>query len=180
MSTFWKFTGYGKGLAAGVAAILLTAAVSAITVETASAYDEPHGTYMASKDIVATAASAGNFETLLTAARAAGLVETLTNGGPYTVFAPTDEAFAAIPKDTLSALLNDKAALTEILTYHVVPGRVMARDARGLSEARTVQGQPVTLAYADGLKVNDANVIERDIIATNGVIHVIDRVIMPK
>ncbi len=175
-----RMTGYSKGLAAGIAAIALSTAAVALTTESASAYYEPHAKYMPSKDIVATAASTGSFETLLAAAEAAGLVETLSEGGPFTVFAPTDEAFAAIPKETLNGLLKDKAALSKILTYHVVPGKVMSHDARLLTKARTVQGQSITIASTDGLTVDGAKVIKGDILATNGVIHVIDRVIMPK
>lgn len=180
MNTKRKFTGYSKGLALGVSAIVLTATVSVAAVQPVAAYDEPHGTYMIEKDIVATAADAGGFETLLTAARKAGLADTLASGGPFTVFAPTDEAFAAIPEAKLKALLNDKAALAEVLTYHVVPGRITARDARLLGTVQTVQGQTLTLAYLGGLSVDGANVIDGDLMATNGVIHAIDRVMLPK
>ena len=131
-------------------------------------------------DIVDTAKSAGSFNTLVTAVQAAGLVDTLKGPGPYTVFAPTDEAFAKVPKDKLDALLKDKQALTAVLTYHVVPGKVMAKDVKP-GQVKTVQGSPVSLTAADGkVKVNDANVIKTDVGADNGVIHVIDMVLIPQ
>lgn len=135
---------------------------------------------MAKKDIVDTAASAGDFNTLVTAIQEAGLVETLKGEGPFTVFAPTDEAFAKIPEDQLNALLADKERLTAVLTYHVVAGKVMAADVAGLESATTVEGQDIRIDTSDGVKVNDANVIKTDIAASNGVIHVIDTVIMPQ
>jgi transforming growth factor-beta-induced protein len=135
------------------------------------------------KDIVDTAVAAGNFKTLASALKAAGLVETLKGKGPFTVFAPTDEAFAKLPEGTLADLLKpeNKAKLTAILTYHVVPGKVMAADVVKLSKAKTVQGSEVTIQVHDGkVKVDDANVVKTDIPCTNGVIHVIDAVILPK
>lgn len=137
-----------------------------------------HGKSM-KNDIVQTATDAGNFGTLLTAVQAAGLEDTLKGDGPFTLFAPTDEAFAQIPADQLNALLQDKAALTKVLTYHVVAGKVMARDVVKLDSARTVEGQSIAISTMDGVKVNDANVIKTDIMASNGVIHVIDKVIIP-
>lgn len=137
----------------------------------------------AAKDIVATAIAAGSFETLVTAVKAAGLVETLQGPGPFTVFAPNDEAFSKVPKEALTALLADKAKLTAVLTYHVVPGKVMAKDAIALDgkEAATVNGQSFKVAVKDGgVMVDNANVIATDIECSNGVIHVIDTVIMPK
>ncbi|MGV3727833.1 fasciclin domain-containing protein [Hydrogenophaga sp.] len=130
-------------------------------------------------DIVDTAVAAGSFKTLVTAVQAAGLVDTLKGPGPFTVFAPTDEAFAKIPKATLDALLKDKAALTKVLTYHVVPGKVMAKDVKP-GMVKTVQGSMVTVSTTGGVKVDAANVVKTDIAADNGVIHVIDTVIMPK
>jgi len=130
--------------------------------------------------IVEVAVGAGSFQTLVAAVQAAGLVETLEGEGPFTVFAPTDEAFAKIPKDQLDALLADKQALTAVLTYHVVPGKVMAADVVGLDSATTVQGSNITIDTSDGVKVDNANVVKTDIEASNGVIHVIDAVIMPK
>ena len=134
----------------------------------------------ASGDIVAVASGAGSFGTLVTAIQAAGLVETLQGDGPFTVFAPTDEAFAKIPKADLDALLADKEKLVAVLTYHVVPGKVMASDVVELDSAKTVQGQSIAIETAEGVTVDGANVVKTDIPATNGVIHVIDTVIIPK
>lgn len=131
------------------------------------------------KDIVDTAVSAGSFNTLVSAVQAAGLVDTLKGKGPFTVFAPTDEAFAKIPKADLEALLKDKEKLTAVLTYHVVPGKVMAADVKS-GEVRTVQGQALRVSAGNGkVAVNDANVVKADVTADNGVIHVIDRVVLP-
>jgi uncharacterized surface protein with fasciclin (FAS1) repeats len=130
-------------------------------------------------DIVDTAVAAGSFKTLATALGAADLVGTLKGKGPFTVFAPTDEAFAKIPKADLDALLKDKKKLTAVLTYHVVPGKVMAADVKA-GKAKTVQGSEVTIATTGGVTVNKAKVIKTDIAADNGVIHVIDTVLMPK
>jgi uncharacterized surface protein with fasciclin (FAS1) repeats len=132
-------------------------------------------------DIVETAVSAGSFNTLVAAAKAAGLVETLKGAGPFTVFAPTDEAFKKLPAGTVEALLKDKAKLTAILTYHVVPGKVMAADVVKLKDAKTVQGQKVMIkAGKDGVMIDNAKVVKTDIVTSNGVIHVIDNVILPK
>lgn len=131
-------------------------------------------------DIVETAVAAGSFNTLATALRAAGLVETLKGKGPFTVFAPTDAAFARIPADTLQAILADKARLTAILTYHVVSGAVTAAEVVKLTSATTVQGGAVTIDAANGVRVNDATVLKADVMASNGVIHVIDRVLLPR
>ena len=131
------------------------------------------------KDIVDTAVAAGSFKTLATALGAAGLVDTLKGKGPFTVFAPTDEAFAKIPKADLDALLKDKAKLTAVLTYHVVAGKVMAADVKA-GKVKTVQGSDLTVTTASGVQVNGANVVKTDIVADNGVIHVIDSVVMPK
>lgn len=130
-------------------------------------------------DIVDTAVAAGNFKTLATALGAADLVGTLKGKGPFTVFAPTDEAFAKIPKADLDALLKDKKKLTAVLTYHVVAGKVMAADVKA-GKVKTVQGSEVTISTTGGVMVNNAKVIKTDIAADNGVIHVIDTVIMPK
>jgi transforming growth factor-beta-induced protein len=132
------------------------------------------------KDIVDTAVAAGTFKTLATALEAAGLVETLKGAGPFTVFAPTDEAFAKLPAGTVEALLKDPKALGEILKYHVVAGKVMAADAAKLTEAKTVQGSPIKISVKDGkVYINDAQVTTADIETSNGVIHVIDTVILP-
>lgn len=130
-------------------------------------------------DIVETAVAAGNFKTLATALKAAGLIETLKGRGPFTVFAPTDAAFAKIPADQLQALLKDKAKLTAVLTYHVVPGKVMAKDVKA-GMVKTVQGSSLTVSTMGGVKVDNASVTTFDIAADNGVIHVIDSVVMPK
>jgi uncharacterized surface protein with fasciclin (FAS1) repeats len=130
-------------------------------------------------DIIAIAKKAGQFKTLLTAIDAAGLTATLQGEGPFTVFAPTDEAFAKLPAGTLESLLQDKDKLRAVLTYHVVPGNVMAADVVKLSEAKTVQGSKVKIDTTSGVKVNDAKVVKTDIRAGNGVIHVIDAVIVP-
>ncbi len=135
------------------------------------------------KDIVDTAVGAGSFKTLVAAVQAAGLVDTLKGKGPFTVFAPTDEAFAKLPKGTVEDLLKpeNKAKLVAVLTYHVVPGKVMAADVVKLKEAKTVQGQSVKIVVEGGkVKVDAANVVKTDIETSNGVIHVIDAVILPK
>jgi len=140
------------------------------------------------QDIVDTAAQAGMFSTLVAAVKAAGLVQTLKSPGPFTVFAPTDQAFAALPKGTVESLLKDVPKLTNILTYHVISGRVAAADVikmtrSGPAEANTVQGQPVTLKtqgiLSKSVHVNDAKVVKADVEATNGIIHAIDKVILP-
>jgi uncharacterized surface protein with fasciclin (FAS1) repeats len=132
------------------------------------------------KNIVEIATEAGSFKTLLKAAQAAGLVDTLSKGGPFTVFAPSDEAFAKLPAGTLDSLLKDKKKLAAILNYHVVPGKVMAKDVVKLKKAKTVQGQEITIDTKAGVKVDNAKVVKTDIEASNGVIHVIDAVILPK
>lgn len=134
------------------------------------------------KDIVDTAVSAGSFNTLVRAVQAADLVGTLKSDGPFTVFAPTDEAFARLPEGTLDNLLKpeNKSQLQAILTYHVLPGKIMSADAATASSAKTVNGQSFRISKsAKGLMVDNANVIKADIAASNGVIHVIDRVILP-
>ena len=132
------------------------------------------------KDIVDTAVAAGSFKTLATALQAAGLVETLKGKGPFTVFAPTDEAFAKIPKADLDALVADKAKLAKVLTYHVVAGKVMAADVTKLKEAKTVEGRMVKIDASNGVKINNAKVVKADVEASNGVIHVIDTVLLPQ
>jgi uncharacterized surface protein with fasciclin (FAS1) repeats len=133
---------------------------------------------MAQKDIVDTAVAAGNFKTLVTAVQAAGLVDTLKGKGPFTVFAPTDEAFAKIPKADLDALLKDKAKLAGVLTYHVVPAKVMAKDVKA-GDVKTVNGKMIKITTDKGVMVNNAKVIKTDVETSNGVIHAIDTVIMP-
>lgn len=132
-------------------------------------------------DIVDTAVSAGSFGTLVAAVQAAGLVETLKGEGPFTVFAPTDEAFAALPTGTVDDLLKpeNKEKLVAILTYHVVPGKVMSTDLSDGMMAKTVEGSEISVDLDNGVMINDANVVTADVAADNGVIHVIDKVIMP-
>lgn len=135
----------------------------------------------ADKDIVDTAVEAGQFETLAAALGAADLLETLKGEGPFTVFAPTDAAFAALPEGTVETLLmpENKDMLVDILTYHVVSGNVMAADVQGLDEAQAVNGDMISISTSDGVMVNDAHVTTADVAASNGVIHIIDKVIMP-
>jgi uncharacterized surface protein with fasciclin (FAS1) repeats len=154
-----------------IAAALVAAPIAVSTPASVDAQDA---------DIVATAQAAGGFETLLAAATAADLVGVLQGEGPYTVFAPTDEAFAQIPEAQLQALLADKEALTQVLLYHVVPGKVLAADVVGLSSAETAAGIEVSIhTMGDHVMIDDATVVATDIEASNGVIHVIDRVILP-
>ena len=134
------------------------------------------------KDIVDTAVSAGSFETLVAAVKAAGLVDTLKGDGPFTVFAPSDEAFAKLPAGTVENLLKpeNKDQLIKILTYHVVPGAISAADVSGkMTDAATVQGGDLTVDGTSGVKINDATVVQADIKTSNGVIHVIDTVLIP-
>lgn len=135
---------------------------------------------MMTKDIVDTAVAAGSFNTLATALTEAGLIDTLKGDGPFTVFAPTDEAFAKLPKDQLDAILADKELLTSILTYHVVSGKVLAADVVTLESATTLQGSDVMISTEDGVSINNAKVIKTDIKTSNGVIHVIDTVLVPQ
>jgi uncharacterized surface protein with fasciclin (FAS1) repeats len=155
--------------------LMMLAAAVALAASPLAVQAEHH-----EKDIVDTAVAAGSFKTLATALQAAGLVETLKGEGPFTVFAPTDEAFAKIPESDLEALLADKTKLTKVLTYHVVPGKVTAADVVKLSSAKTVEGQSIKIDTSSGVKVDGANVTQTDIMATHGVIHVIDAVILPR
>jgi uncharacterized surface protein with fasciclin (FAS1) repeats len=156
----------------------LTTAIAAAAVVLVAAQAQAQN-----RDIVETAVAAGQFKTLAAALQAAGLVETLKGKGPFTVFAPTDEAFAKLPKGTVEDLLKpeNKAKLTAILTYHVVPGKVMAADVVKVKDAKTVQGGSIKVNAAGGkVMVDNATVVKTDIAASNGVIHVIDTVVMPK
>ena len=145
---------------------------------TGEAHD--HVAEAASADIVGVASSAGSFNTLLAAAKAAGLVDTLQSDGPFTVFAPTDEAFAKLPEGTIDNLLANPDKLKQILLYHVVPGKVMAKDVVGLSSATTAQGSDIAIVLkGDSVMINNAKVLKTDVMASNGVIHVIDPVIVP-
>lgn len=130
-------------------------------------------------DIVDTAVGAGSFNTLVAAVKAAGLVETLKSPGPFTVFAPTDDAFKKLPEGTVDSLLNDIPKLTKILTYHVVSGKVLSSDVVNLDKATTVEGSDLKIDASSGVKVNEATVVTPDIEADNGVIHVIDSVLIP-
>jgi uncharacterized surface protein with fasciclin (FAS1) repeats len=130
-------------------------------------------------DIIDTAVGAGSFGTLVTAIKAAGLVETLKGAGPFTVFAPTDEAFAKLPAGTVESLLKDIPKLKKILTYHVVSGKVMAADVVKLKSATTVEGSDVKIDASHGVKINDSTVVTPDVAADNGVIHIIDAVLLP-
>jgi uncharacterized surface protein with fasciclin (FAS1) repeats len=159
--------------------LVATTAFGALALAPA-VFADAHGT---KADVVDTAVAAGDFKTLATALQAAGLVETLKGKGPFTVFAPTDAAFAKLPAGTVESLLKpeNKAKLTAILTYHVVPGKVMAADVVKLTSAKTVNGQTVKIAVDGGkVMVDGANVVKTDIAASNGVIHVIDAVLLPK
>ncbi len=157
-----------------LAAIALSFAVPA-----SAQYAAKDGSPKADKTIVETAIAAGSFKTLVTAVKAAGLVETLSGDGPFTVFAPTDEAFAKLPAGTLESLLADKDKLTAVLTYHVVPGKVTSQDVMKLSSAKTVQGSELSIDTSSGVMVDNAKVIKADVMASNGVIHVIDTVLIP-
>ena len=151
-----------------------------LTAQEAQGYSESPATVVEA-DIIETAAAAGSFTVLAKAIEAAGLTATLKGEGPFTVFAPTDEAFAQLPEGTVDALLKDKAKLTAILTYHVVPAKVMAGDVARMPSAKTVNGQELWIKAMDGkVKVNKATVTGADIVASNGVIHVIDQVLMPE
>ena len=155
--------------------ILALATVAALALAPAAAGSNYN------KDIVDTAVAAGSFNTLAKALQAAGLVETLKGAGPFTVFAPTDDAFAKLPAGALDALMKDKAKLTAVLTYHVVPGKVMAADVVQLKSAKTVNGKSVKIQVAGGeVSVDGAKVVKTDIQCSNGVIHVIDSVILPE
>ncbi len=164
-------------VSASVAAALATGATQAVAGGNYAS--KTSGASMAQSNIVDTAVSAGQFNTLAKALTEAGLVETLKGPGPFTVFAPTDAAFAKIPPAQLKALLADKEQLTKVLTYHVVPGKVMAKDVKS-GPVKTVEGQALKLAVSgSGVMVNNANVTKTDVMASNGVIHVIDTVVLP-
>jgi uncharacterized surface protein with fasciclin (FAS1) repeats len=164
-----------SAVAAAVLATGMSAALAGGMQYTANTGSAP----VAKADIIDTAVGAGQFKTLAKALTAAGLIDTLKGPGPFTVFAPTDAAFAKIPPAQLNALLADKAALTKVLTYHVVPGEIVAADVK-TGQVKTVEGQFLTVtATSMGVKVNNANVTKTDVMASNGVIHVIDTVVLP-
>lgn len=163
-----------------MAALALAVATPAVAQYNAATMTDNAAKAEASEmNIVEVASAAGTFTTLLTAAKAAGLTETLATGGPFTVFAPTDEAFAALPAGTLDALLKDTEKLKAILLYHVVSGRVMAADVGGLKTATTLQGGVLKISTSKGVMINDATVVKADVAASNGVIHVINKVLLP-
>jgi uncharacterized surface protein with fasciclin (FAS1) repeats len=160
---------------------LALAAALAIPATAAAQEAQGYAPAAAGVDIVETAKGAGSFTTLARALDAAGLTETLKGEGPFTVFAPTDEAFARLPDGTLEALLQDREKLTAILTYHVVPGAVASQEVAGLESVKTVNGKSVAIsAVAGKVKVNNATVLQADVAASNGVIHVIDTVLLPE
>jgi uncharacterized surface protein with fasciclin (FAS1) repeats len=157
------------------------ALAAALLVPGAAAAQEAQGYEAPKSDIVQTAVAAGSFTTLAKAIEAAGLVETLKGEGPFTVFAPTDEAFAKLPAGALDALLADKEKLAKVLTYHVVPGKVTSGDVAALTSAKTVNGGELAVAAEDGkVTIGGATVTQADIVASNGVIHVIDTVLLPE
>jgi uncharacterized surface protein with fasciclin (FAS1) repeats len=167
---------------------IITIITAVSTMAFSTAFANHHSGYGENKEksntgnIVETAVAAGSFETLVAAAQAAGLVEALSGEGPFTVFAPTDEAFAALPEGTVAALLleENRDQLIAILTYHVVPGKVKAADVAGLDSATTLQGQDITITVEDEtVRIDGATVVKTDVRASNGVIHVIDAVILP-
>jgi uncharacterized surface protein with fasciclin (FAS1) repeats len=155
---------------------LATAGILGLTLATAACDDAQEAEL---QNLVETAATAGTFNTLIAAAQAANLDATLANDGPFTLFAPTDAAFAALPAGTLDALLQDPTALADILLYHVVAGEVFAADVVNLTSATTLQGMDVTIDATSGVQINDATVTQTDVLASNGVIHVIDKVLLP-
>ena len=170
-------------LAAAVAVVALTAVAcgsSDSKSDSKPAKDTPTSSAPAPKTIVVVASSNPDFKTLVTAVIKAGLVKTLSGPGPFTVFAPTNAAFAAIPADQLNAILADKEQLTKILTYHVVPGKVMAADLQPEQMVKTVEGQDLDIKVTNGAAtVNGCNIVKTDILASNGVIHVVDCVLIP-
>ena len=161
------------------APVALATAALTIAVPASAQYSSDADGSGSDKTIVETAVAAGSFETLVAAVKAAGLVDVLSGEGPFTVFAPTDEAFAKLPDGTVEALLQDTEKLTAILTYHVVAGKVMSSDVAGLTSATTVQGGDLSIDTSYGVKINDAKVLQTDLVARNGVVHVIDKVLIP-
>jgi uncharacterized surface protein with fasciclin (FAS1) repeats len=165
-----------------IRALMITAIGGLAIVASAAVSADDHGAAKkdaAKQNIVEIAVGTDSFETLVAALQAAGLVETLQGKGPFTVFAPTDEAFAKLPAGTLDALLADKAKLTAVLTYHVVAGELMAADVAKATSAVTVQGGTLAIDTSNGVRVGAAQVVQTDIVASNGVIHVIDTVLVP-
>ena len=170
-------------IAATILSLCVFTTTSSVIAGECNASKAANSSHAHGSDIVDTAVSAGSFQTLVAAAKAAGLVDVLKGEGPLTVFAPTDEAFSKLPAGTVESLLKpeNKDKLVAILTYHVVPGKVLAEDVVKLPSAKTVQGSSVKINASDaGVKVDDANVVKTDILCSNGVIHVIDSVILPQ
>lgn len=170
-----------RGFVSRLASVAGALALAPVAIASADGcYEEMTTTaYGAKPNIVQTAMQAGSFNTLLAAVKEAGLVDALSGEGALTVFAPTDEAFAKLGEDTIKTVLADKALLTKILTYHVVSGRVMAADVVKLQTAPTLQGQDVRISTIGGIRINDAMVVTPDIEASNGIIHIIDTVLIP-
>lgn len=161
--------------------LIVTALIFAMMFTTLLIAGDNHKNKSSKKDIVTIAIDAGNFQTLATALTEAGLIEALQGDGPFTVFAPTDEAFAKLPEGTVESLLQDKETLNKILLYHVVPGEVTSKDVVKLKKAETLEGEYITIKYNDdGVMINNSKVIAVDIMASNGVIHVIDTVLIPE
>ena len=160
---------------------MISAIMFSLIFTSISIAGDHHKSKSSKKDIVTIAVDAGNFKTLATALNETGLVEALQGDGPFTVFAPTDDAFAKLPEGTIESLLKDKEALTKILLYHVVSGKVTSKEVVKLKKAETLEGEYITIKTSDdGVMINDSNVIGADIMASNGVIHVIDTVLLPK
>ena len=161
--------------------LIISAIMFSLIFTSISFAGDHHKSKSSKKDIVTIAVEAGNFKTLATALTEAGLIEALQGDGPFTVFAPTDDAFAKLPEGTIESLLKDKDALTKILLYHVVSGEVTSKDVVKLKKAETLEGENVSITTTDdGVMINDSNVIAVDIMASNGVIHVIDTVLLPE
>jgi uncharacterized surface protein with fasciclin (FAS1) repeats len=156
--------------------ITLTLTAALAVAAAAPTFGDHHDTQA---DIVDTAVAAGSFETLVAAVQAAGLADTLKGDGPFTVFAPTDDAFAKLPEGTVEALLDDPERLAQILTYHVVPGKLMASDVIAVRTLKTVQGGELAVDTSDGARIGGAAIVQTDISTSNGVIHVIDTVLLP-
>jgi len=166
-------------IALTLGALVLVAAPVAAQYGDGAMKEKPASMQASAMNVVEVAASAGTFKTLLTAAKAAGLAETLAGEGPFTVFAPTDEAFAKLPEGTVEGLLKDTEKLKAVLLYHVVSGKVMAADVAGLKTAKTLQGGELKIDTSHGVMINNAMVVKADVAASNGVIHVIDTVLLP-
>jgi len=161
--------------------LIISAFMFSLIFTSLSFAGDHHKSKSSKKDIVTTAVEAGNFNTLATALTEAGLIEALQSDGPFTVFAPSDDAFAKLPEGTIESLLKDKEALTKVLLYHVVSGEVTSKEVVKLKKAETLEGEYITIKTTDdGVMINNSNIIGADIMASNGVIHVIDTVLLPE